>query len=108
MGVSLSSQVIIEAASLNTRQNAENVKRILNEHGFHRPILVTSAFHMPRAIWFFRQQGVEVIPYPADYQVNQAFSFSVHKLFPAEGALWSSSLVLREYLGLVGTKLLYK
>lgn len=101
-------QVIIESASLNTRQNAENVKRILNEYGFQRPILVTSAFHMPRAIWFFQQQGVAVVPYPADYLVNKAADLSVHKLYPSEGALWGSSLALREHLGFVGAKLLYK
>lgn len=101
-------QVIAESTSLNTRQNAENVKRILDEGGFHRPILVTSAFHMPRATWFFRQQGIDAIPYPADYLVNRTADFSVHKLYPSEGALWGSSLVLREYLGLLGAKLLYK
>ena len=101
-----SSQVIVEGTSLNTQQNAANVKHILNERSMQRPILVTSAFHMPRAAWIFRQQGIVIEPYPADYLVNKNADFSVHKLFPTEGALWSSSLVLREYLGLMGAKLL--
>lgn len=47
MGVS-PERIIAETESLNTEQNARNVKAILQENGFQSPILVTSAFHMPR------------------------------------------------------------
>lgn len=101
-------QVIMEDTSLNTEQNARNVKRILTEHGLRSPVLVTSAFHMPRAVWFFQRQEVPVTPYPADYLVNRAGIFSWFKLLPSEGAFWNSCLALREYLGLTGARLLTK
>ena len=31
-------------------------------------LLVTSAFHMPRAYEIFKVQGIPVIPYPTDYR----------------------------------------
>lgn len=33
-------------------------------------VLVTNAYHMPRAVTFFEQQGVEVIPAPAAHKTN--------------------------------------
>ncbi|MBO9490687.1 YdcF family protein [Endozoicomonas sp. G2_1] len=33
-------------------------------------VLVTNAYHMPRAVTFFKQQGVEVIPAPASHTTN--------------------------------------
>lgn len=97
-------RIIAETESLNTEQNARNVKAILQENGFQSPILVTSAFHMPRAVWLFKRQGVSVIPYPADYQVNRASTFYWFQLLPNEGAFRNSCLALREYLGLLGAK----
>ena len=38
-----------EARSRNTRENAVNVKRLLDEENLETVILVTSALHMPRA-----------------------------------------------------------
>ncbi|MDU4961122.1 MAG: YdcF family protein [Sporomusaceae bacterium] len=99
-------RIIAETESLNTEQNARNVKKILKENGLQSPILVTSAFHMSRAVWFFERQGVSVIPYPADYQVNQAGTFYWFQLLPNEGAFRNSCLALREYLGLLGAKAL--
>lgn len=63
--------IIIEDSSLNTKQNAENVKNILETKGFSSPILVTSAFYMERSVLNFSRIGVEVIPFPADYMANK-------------------------------------
>lgn len=43
-------KIIVENQSLNTTQNAEYSKKLLDTHGFSRPVLVTSAFHMPLII----------------------------------------------------------
>lgn len=99
-----SERIIVETESLNTEQNARNVKAILQKNNFRSPILVTSAFHMPRAVWFFERQGVTVTPYPGDYQVNQTGTINWFQLLPQEGAFRNSCLALREYLGLLGAR----
>ena len=33
-------------------------------------MLVTSAFHMPRAVGCFRAVGWDVVPYPADFRTD--------------------------------------
>jgi uncharacterized SAM-binding protein YcdF (DUF218 family) len=98
--------IIVESESLNTRQNAEKVKQILSEKGYKNPVLVTSAFHMSRAVENFRKQGIQASPYPTDYQTNIKSVFTWQKLLPSEGALWMSCIALREYLGLIGTLIL--
>ena len=91
--------ILIEAESLNTTQNAKFSSKILKERGFVQPILVTSAFHMPRAVLCFEKQGVAVTPYPTDYQAN-VVERSVHysRLRPESGALSASAVALQERL----------
>ncbi len=57
--------VIIEAASLNTYQNALNCKPILEDLGDEKFLLITSSLHMRRAIACFKKQGITVQPYSA-------------------------------------------
>jgi uncharacterized SAM-binding protein YcdF (DUF218 family) len=97
-------KIFMEDQSLNTRQNAENVQKILESNGFKNPILVTSAFHMMRSVFYFEKIGVEVVPYPADYRVNVANEFSLHNFVPSSWGFDNSCLVLKEYLGLAGAK----
>jgi len=60
--------LILEDQSADTHDNAVNSARLLKERGLDRILLVTSAFHMPRALPLFRKQGLEVIPAPTDFQ----------------------------------------
>ncbi|MBI1327805.1 MAG: YdcF family protein [Alphaproteobacteria bacterium] len=63
--------VIFERESRNTIENVNNIKEIIN--GSQRKgawMLVTSAYHMPRALSIFRDNGLEVVPYPVDYQTH--------------------------------------
>lgn len=66
MGVPKSA-VIQESASGNTYENAVDVKAILQAHNIHTILLVTSAFHMPRALALFRHQGIDAIAAPCDF-----------------------------------------
>jgi uncharacterized SAM-binding protein YcdF (DUF218 family) len=67
MGVPVA-HVLLEKQSRNTYDNAVNSARILKDSGMHRILLVTSAYHMRRALGVFERQGLEVVPAPADYQ----------------------------------------
>ena len=67
-------RLIIESRSRNTFENFKYLKPLLpnfkDGDARGRYLLVTSAYHMPRAVGIARAQGVEVIPYPVDYYSN--------------------------------------
>lgn len=50
----------IEPHSMNTFENAREVARMLAPDGLHRIILVTDAYHLPRARFLFRAVGLKV------------------------------------------------
>ena len=60
--------LILEEQSKNTHDNAVNSASVLSARGLHKVLLVTSAFHMPRANALFQNQDLEVVPAPTDYQ----------------------------------------
>jgi uncharacterized SAM-binding protein YcdF (DUF218 family) len=67
MGVP-SDAVRVSELAQNTQQEAVVVKKLLGEKSMNI-ILVTSAFHMPRAQKLFEQVGFNVTPYPVDFWV---------------------------------------
>ena len=101
------SSVLLETKSVNTAQNAKFSAAILREKKFTRPILVTSAFHMKRAVLNFEREGVTVIPYPADYMVSRDPVFHYTKLRPQSEALLQNVTVLQETLRTFVTRYFY-
>ena len=93
-------KILVENKSRNTIENARYVKKILDRHGCHDPILVTSAFHMDRAIRAFTKVRVGVAPYPTDYRTNVSGRFSWRMLLPSAVAMNDVSLAVKEYLGI--------
>jgi len=62
-------RLIIESKSRNTAENFQFLKpKLPTPNGTY--LLVTSAYHMPRAVGVARQQAINVIPYPVDYRSN--------------------------------------
>lgn len=61
-------RLIVERESRNTHENAVLSKALANPRPGAPWVLVTSAFHMPRAVGAFRQNGWSVVPYPVDYR----------------------------------------
>lgn len=92
--------IILERKSRNTIQNAANTAALMHERNFDSVLLVTSASHMRRAVAIFTDAGVPVIPFPVDYQYNQApEEIPIRAWLPDSEALNRSNRVLREYLG---------
>jgi uncharacterized SAM-binding protein YcdF (DUF218 family) len=60
------SAIILEEEATNTFENVERTRRILDEHGWRRVLLVSSPYHMRRALltWNKVAPHVEVIPTP--------------------------------------------
>lgn len=99
-------KIFIDDKSLNTKQNAENVAKIIKDQKFNNPILVTSAFHMDRSVLNFNKAGLNVIPYPSDYMVNiHGGNFYFAKILPSSGALEGTVIVCREWLGILAARL---
>ncbi len=103
------SAILQDPASLNTHQNAVNVKKIMKERGIQRVLLVTSAMHMPRSLKIFQRQGIEAIPAPTDFLVTQhdleessnTTEAIVLNLLPDTDRLDKTTRALKEYIGTV-------
>ena len=59
--------ILVTRAVQNTAQEADAVKALLDGEDT-KIILVTSAFHMPRATSLFEAEQLIVIPYPVDFK----------------------------------------
>ncbi|HHV30656.1 YdcF family protein [Acetivibrio mesophilus] len=97
-------KIIVENRSLNTTQNANYTRELIEKHGFNEPILVTSAFHMERAVRQFRKNEVYVIPYPTDYQTNSIRRVNFMDFVPSAEALQKFYFSIKEYVGIVASK----
>ena len=64
LGVSARS-IVRERESRNTRENAQRTAELLHREGLRHIVLVTCAWHMPRAASLFRLHGLEVEPFSA-------------------------------------------
>lgn len=91
-------KILLETKSVNTTQNAIYSAEILREQKFTKPIVVTSAFHMRRAVLNFARQGFEVIPCPTDFTVPRSPNFYYTKLRPQAEALLLNVTVMQEVL----------
>lgn len=97
--------IIVEDKSINTTQNAKFSAKILNEKHFKNPILVTSAFHIPRAMLNFKNMDYNCVPVPTDYMASKRRIFHYTKLRPQSEALYMSVTVFQELLRTYVTRL---
>ena len=86
--------LLLENTSLTTYENAVHVARILRTRTYEAMILVTSAYHMPRALLDFRRLGLN--PQPA---VSDARQVPVGWL-PRSSTLVSANVALHELIGI--------
>jgi len=93
------SKIIEENKSKDTSQNASYVAEICKEKSFKKVILVTSAYHMKRAVKIFKQRGLEVLPYPADFKRSN--HYNVYSFLPKFSNFALSSKAIREYIALL-------
>ncbi len=100
VGVGVPSQaIVLEGHSRNTDENARFTAEIMKERGWKKIILVTSAFHLPRAVALFRKYGVtDVVPFPTEKRITER-SFQFQSLVPELGALQATTVAIKEYVG---------
>ena len=63
-------RILLEDNSRTTAENASMLRAKLAPRPGERWLLVTSAFHMPRAIGVFRKAGFQVEAYPVDWRTR--------------------------------------
>jgi uncharacterized SAM-binding protein YcdF (DUF218 family) len=90
-------RLIVEENAKNTRQNATFVAEVARARGFRRLLVITSAFHVPRARACFREVGLDVDLHPVDYRSYRGVGLGAW--IPRAEILAASEDALREAAG---------
>lgn len=88
----------VEPHSRTTWENARFTRCLLPAH-INTIVLVTHAWHIPRARYAFEQAGFHVIPAGTGYATQGVFSW--HDFIPQFDALQRLAIVLHETFGLI-------
>lgn len=94
------SDILTEGKSRDTYENILFLRKLIDNHTV---CLVTSAYHMERALYLLSKTGFDlkrIIPVPVDYKASHA-TFSWYQLLPSPYWLNVSSLALHEYFGML-------
>lgn len=94
-------RIAVDLDSRNTFENAVNAKALAAPKPGERWLLITSAFHMPRAIACFRGVDFSVIADPVDYRIHDIEGLGFN---PVSG-LESLDLAFHEATGLLAYRL---
>jgi uncharacterized SAM-binding protein YcdF (DUF218 family) len=100
-------EVILESESRNTRENALYTYNLVKENGYENEpiILITSAYHMRRAIATFEKLGLNVIPYPAEPSFSERNYTIDTMILPSASALNEWNVLFHEWMGYVSYSL---
>lgn len=93
-------KITYERESRTTLENAVNAKAMVGDRVKQPWLLITTAWHMPRALGTFRQQGWNVTPVPADYYTEGAMRPQWQPDFARN--LMALYIVGKEVIGMVG------
>jgi uncharacterized SAM-binding protein YcdF (DUF218 family) len=92
-------RVLLEDRSRNTYENALFTRELVKPKPGQRWLLVTSAWHMPRAVGCFRRVGFPVEAYPVDWHTWPRLHWSLSRSFG--GGLAGLDTAVHEWLGLL-------
>jgi len=91
-----SENIILEDQSRNTKESAENIKKMTGKEPF---FLVTSAYHMPRSMEVFKMVDAMSIAAPCDFKKENVYS--VLDFFPDAKNIRNADLAFHEYFGII-------
>ena len=92
-------RIIFENQSRNTYENAVMAEKLLRPTPQQNWLLVTSAWHMPRAMGCFRKAGWNIYPQPTDYMTAGKIDTSLH--LNLVDHLQKLTIAFHEYSGLL-------
>jgi len=96
-------RITAEEQSRNTIENAVFSRLILNPKPGERWLVLTSAYHMPRAMAAFRSAGFAVEAYPVDWRTRGPID--ALRPFSLSDGLRRSDTAVREWAGLLAYRL---
>jgi len=99
-------RIYMEPRARTTSEDALYSAALLKPKPSERWLLVTSAFHMPRAVGCFRTAGFQVEPYPIGSRTVRGHPFAT--FYPGSGALIHLDTALKEWFGLVAYRVMGK
>lgn len=94
------SDILVESKSRNTYENAQFSEKIIQEHlPGAKCLLLTSAWHMPRAEGCFRHTQLDVTPFSVDYH-SEKWEWSLNKtIVPNAYVLYRWEKLIKEWVG---------
>jgi uncharacterized SAM-binding protein YcdF (DUF218 family) len=92
-------RIMLEGQSRNTVENAVYSKALVQPKPNERWLLVTSAYHMPRAIGVFRKANFPVEPYPVDWH-TRSVADALHLFASMSEGLQRTDMAMHEWIGL--------
>jgi len=96
LGVNEASLIVLDAP-LDTRAEAHGIAALIGDTPF---VLVTSAYHMPRAMRLMARAGARPIPAPTGQLLREPANGNWREWLPSSGGLAKTERALHEYLGL--------
>ena len=101
MGVN-TDRIIFEDKSRNTYENFLFSKKFIGNTKEEKWLLITSAYHMKRAMGVAGKLNLDFIPYPVDFMLNKSFNwkFWYHKIYFLKN-MEDFQLASHEYIGLI-------
>ncbi|MFM7084462.1 MAG: YdcF family protein [Hyphomicrobium sp.] len=94
-----SEAIEIGSQSRNTYENVLEIQQMKKKSPFTSAILITSAWHMPRAMAIFRKALLPVVAVPADVRIVHEDKHEVLRWLPDAEALEETSLAVKERIG---------
>jgi uncharacterized SAM-binding protein YcdF (DUF218 family) len=95
-------RIIKVESAKDTEEESLAIKSIV---GDNKIILVTSAWHMHRAVYLFNKAGIKLVACPTDFTVRSNDPKNRFELNQINASLNRSTWAIHEYLGLIWLKL---
>jgi uncharacterized SAM-binding protein YcdF (DUF218 family) len=97
-------RIVMEDRSRNTYENAIFTRETVHPKAGEQWLLVTSAYHMPRAMGVFRAAGFAVEAYPVDWR-TRGWIDARRPFLTLSGGLGRFDTAAHEWIGLVSYRL---
>ena len=98
-GLGVPASAIQTVGGINTSMEIRNLAGIMVEG--ERVGLITSAWHLPRAMRLARRQGLDVIPLPSNFTTTLVRRPTWIRLIPDAESARNTTLAIREYLAML-------
>ncbi len=99
------SAILCETEARDTAENATKTIALLKAKGYKKALIVTSSWHLPRAMMLFKSSEIELIPVGCDYEATTATAGLKHapiwSQLPQPGTTYNTGLYFKEWLGIL-------